>query len=257
MTARHIRITSCKCSQSALVLASVALCNCSNDKTPTGPEGLITISGKVRNIDTGEFGVGVRVSLYGTAYDDVAPVGTDGVYSIQVPAHSKLLLYTDDFNPANDVWFPFLNCDVPTLNVDQISQADRTTWPIHCCPNTHAPQPGSVTVWDNYLQNADDQINGNIFATSSSANSGGIITISIKGCKSGAPDPDLHDSMSVSTNSLTWGPYECPVRKGMISNVWVLDIDGVTNKEWKEFALCRGFNVANGAAPNPYRRSYP
>jgi len=292
--------------------------SCSDDDNdPVGPQ-LITISGKVRNVDTGEFAVGVRVSLYGNlSYADGAPTGTDGAYTIQVPAGSSVVLRTDDFDPATDAWFPLLNCDVPVINVDQLSEADRNAWPIHACPQTQAPQRGAVAIWDYYLANADDQTNGDLFAATTSANSGGVLSIVHSGCDSGAQAS--YDSISVSSSSaslpiaymkagwrqdpangpdcihpstrtvtdrngwaisfgdsnatdstvvltfsdmkpgrgLTWGPYECPVREGAISMVWALSIDGVTNKAFKETAICAGLITSSGAAARPVRDATP
>lgn len=181
-----------------IVLGALVLGCSDDDENPVGPQ-MITISGTVRNIDTATPAAGVRVTLFESPYSDTRPTGTDGKYSIQVPAGSKLLLYTDDFDLGTDAWFPLINTDVPTITVDQLSAADRAAWPIHCCPQTHAPAVGSVAFWDDYLANADNQTGGDIYAAETCARSGGIVSIVFANCSSGVLG--FLDSMAVSTSS--------------------------------------------------------
>jgi hypothetical protein len=290
-------------------------CDCDDDDNPTAPNvQLVTIRGIVRDIDFGLPAAGVKVSLYADpTYADVVETGTDGRYSIQVPAGSPLVLYTDDFDPGADAWFPLINCDVPVLNVDQLPQADRDDWPIHACIHTVPGQPGSVASWDDYLANWDDPNNGDIFNAASSANSGGIIVTLNFGCDDATFAP--HDSMSISTSSaafpvaywkldhimtftgpdvfhpssrtvtdgfpvsvsfgdsnatetsalltfadmkagrnLAWQPYTCPVRKGTISLVWSLSIDGTPNKHFREVGICSGLFSGPQLATRPFGR---
>ncbi len=93
---------------------------------------------------------------------------------------------------------------MPRINVDDLSDADRAFWPIHACPQSHAPAHGSIAVWDQYLESADDQLNGDLFASQSSASSGGIIAVIVAGCEAG--DTTFYDSVRVTSDS-----PDCPM----------------------------------------------
>jgi hypothetical protein len=177
----------------AACMLAIPLASCDDNNSPP-PVDLVTVAGHVRNVDNAQLASGVRVSLYGTTYQDEVATGTDGAYSLRVPRGSKVELYTDDFDSANDTWFPLVNVDpVPTF-----ANQDIVDWPIHCCPN--APANGSVAAWNNFLQNSDDA-NGNRFVPTVCTQSGGIISIVfLEGINQLQVLPNL-DSVSVASSS--------------------------------------------------------
>jgi len=123
------------------------------------------------------------------------PTGTDGVFSLEVPKGSPLYLHTDDFDTSNDNWIPLINIDSPVV----VANSDMLDFPIHCCPQTTCKSPadslfdGSVAIWDNYLQNGD-QNNGDMFVPTSPNNSGGTIVMLMGDCPNS-------DSVSVTTSA--------------------------------------------------------
>lgn len=144
-------------------------------------DGMVTIAGKVRNVDTGEFAMGVRVRLYGTQYADEVASGSDGSYELRVPRGSRVLLYTDDFSSSNDIWFPFLNVDIKPVYADD----DILDWPIHACPwfiDAGVDTVGSVNVWTNYLADCDDTENGDIFEPHAPESARGIVSVLFLDC---------------------------------------------------------------------------
>jgi len=157
----------------AIVMLSLVLVfPACEDDSGTAVDPMVTVAGVVRNVDDGSFAQGVRVRLWNTSYADDVPTGSDGTYELKVPRGSKLLLFTDDFDAGDDVWFPLVNCDpVPVYAND-----DMLDVPIHCCPKTVSPNPGSVAIWDNYLANCDDTENGDMFEPHSSAAAKGIFS---------------------------------------------------------------------------------
>lgn len=160
----------------SLGLAALVLA-CEDDPVD---DGMVTIAGKVRNVDTGEFAAGVRVRLYGTQYADEVASGSDGSYELRVPQGSKVLLYTDDFSSSNDTWFPFLNVDIRPVHANE----DILDWPIHACPWSipGVDTVGSVTIWSNYLENCDDTENGDIFEPISPESARGIVSVLFLDC---------------------------------------------------------------------------
>ena len=264
------------------VLVCVA---CEDDSTNSGGSvELVTVAGIVRNIETVQPATGVRVRLLGTQYADEVATGTDGAFELKVPKGSKLWLVTDDFNASQDLWFPMINVDVPTL----IATGDMLDRPIHACPQ----QGGLLGGFDNYLEIHDDA-NGDIFEATSVAEAGGIVMLSFWGCEGGELVPDGY-TFSVSTEpgcpvgywdpscgdpscsilypptrtvtddvggfaygacapdftresvtytfvdtlsdrNLTWPSAEIPVKRGAVSWVWALWIDGNTRVSFKEF----------------------
>ena len=178
-----------------VLVAIVAACS-KDDNKVTGPE-LVTVSGVVRNIDTGVPAKDVRVTLLGTSYADVKPTGTDGVYSLKVPKGSTLNLLTDDYDAGhNDAWFPLINVE----GIPLVAGANMPDVPIHACPQTTCANPagpgvsGSVATWDYYLQNLD-QANGDRFVATSAATSGGIVVLLVGDCRNGT---DYSDSMTAA-----------------------------------------------------------
>lgn len=158
----------------AACVAALFVVSCSDDggNSPTGPE-LVTISGIVRNIDTGEFAVGVRVNLLDTEYKDEVATGTDGAYSLQIPKGSILYLNTEDLDASKaDQWFPMINVDLPPV----VANGDMLDWPIHACPQPTLTPTGSVATWDEYLRDYDDD-NGDLYSVSKAADSKGVFVI--------------------------------------------------------------------------------
>ncbi len=157
----------------ALLMTILVMWGCGNDdNNGSGPENnMVTIAGKVRDLESGDLAPGVKVRLFGTGYEDAVPTGSDGAYEIKVPRGVRLLLMTDDFNPADDRWIPLINVDV----VPVYANGDMLDWPIHCCPWGSDPQRGSTSIWDNYLANCDDTENGDLFEPRSTAEATGII----------------------------------------------------------------------------------
>jgi hypothetical protein len=171
-----------------LSLAPLGGCDC---KDSTGIQ-FVTIRGQVYNVDTLMPAEGVRVSLLDTGYADAVATDMNGNYVIKIPKGTVLALVTDDFNSMNDDWFPLINFDGPPVT----ATANIDNWQIHACPRTAPPQVGSVAIWDNYLANADDQSNGDLFEPPSCALSGGVISYLFVECRGGTLL--FSDSMAVS-----------------------------------------------------------
>jgi hypothetical protein len=145
-------------------------CGCPDP--PVEPSGTVQIVGQVRNVDNGRPAPGVRVTLWGHEGPTSAETDSEGNYRITVPVGATLLLHTDDFDSTNDVWFPLINAELPSLTATE----PLTDWTIHACPRSTCPEVGSVGVWDDYLEN-DDDANGDLFEPTRSADSGGILSV--------------------------------------------------------------------------------
>lgn len=145
---------------------------CSDEDNGTGPdEDLVTITGTVINVDTGEVAEGVRVSLLDTVYMDDRPTGGDGGFVLRVPRGSQLVLHTDDFEASTDEWFALINVETP----QPVAHDNISGFITHCCPNSKGEDFGSIAVWDAYLTNEDD-MNGDIFDSEISEQTDGIIS---------------------------------------------------------------------------------
>jgi len=156
----------------------VAFVACSESNAPD----LVTITGTVRNIDTAQPAPGVRVSLLDSGYADDVATGADGAYSLKVPRGSVLYLYTDDFDPTTDVWFPFVNVDVPAV----VANDNVLDFAIHSCPQTLGGT-GSVDRWASHLGTYDDA-NEDRFVPTHPASSSGVLVVNIWLWSSATPD---------------------------------------------------------------------
>jgi hypothetical protein len=154
---------------------------CSDDDDESN---MVIVTGVVRNVDNGARVAGARVTLLDTEFTTDVPTGADGAFRLEVPRGSRLILHTDDFNPAEDIWFPLLNVDNPDIIADDHIEGLA----IHTCPHTTAPQLGSVAVWDNYLQNGDEA-NGDMFEVERAIDAGGIVSILTFDSRDGAYSP--------------------------------------------------------------------
>jgi len=163
-------------------------------------DGLVTIAGRVINIDTQLPAPGVRVTLLGTGFRDEFASGTpSGDYELKVPKGSKLVFITDDYDTNEDNWVPLINIDHPNV----VANGNMLNWRIHACPRTQCGPDSStdvqnVAVWDNYLQNGD-QNNGDMFVPTSVAEAGGTIMVSIWHCI-GGQDSEV-PGFSVTSNA--------------------------------------------------------
>jgi len=160
-----------------ILLANVF--SCSNDGSDiVGSGNLVTVSGFVVNIDNATPALNAKVFLLDNEDRFSTTVDGNGLFSMEVPAGSKLLLVVDDADPAFDGptgdWYKMLNYD--PLVQKTVPAGGITNHLIHACPNPQvmgSPTLSGVAVWNNYLTNGD-AANGDFFDVTS-ANDASII----------------------------------------------------------------------------------
>ncbi|MEE9268974.1 MAG: hypothetical protein V3V49_01825 [Candidatus Krumholzibacteria bacterium] len=182
---------------------------------------MVTIAGMVIGEDTGMPTSGIRVSLLGTDFSNHVPTGTSGAYEFQVPKGSRLVLMTDDFDASQDDYVPLIHVDLPSV-VANNNMLDVLT-PILPWSRCGFDTSGIVALWDDYLQNGD-QNNGEVFVPTSTAASAGAIAIFFYNCDNGRDGPV--DGMSYTTNT-----PEFPIG--------YMNADKVYGPNWSEYLLCR------------------
>ena len=113
----------------------------------------------------------VKLIRYRYGLELSTTVDGNGLYSLQVPTGSKLLLVVDDADPAlhgpPGDYYTMLNYD--PLFQETVPAAGLENHLIHGCPNPQflgGPTLGAIAAWNNYLQNGDEA-NGDLFTVTS------------------------------------------------------------------------------------------
>ena len=161
-----------------IIAAFVVLGVGCGDDPSTSDDGMVTVTGTVRDVDSGTLAADVHVFQWGTSYKDAYPTGTDGAFELKVPRGTKLLLATDDFNPAIDEWFPMMNVDIVPI----VANDDVFDVPIDACPNVAPGAVGSLAIWERYLADCDDTENGDMFQPRHLTDAGGILASLVVSC---------------------------------------------------------------------------
>jgi hypothetical protein len=173
---------------------TVFLAGCNDDDPgPIDPEKveMVTVSGRVFDIDRAVPAVGVRIKLYGTKYEMDVPTGDDGAFLFQIPKGSEFIAHTDDFDTARDNWFPLINSEAPgRVVVDE----DTSGLLVHACPTESAHPSGSVAAWLRQLGDCEDGTRKVAPDLSSPYDSGGILVFLVDNCEDSSTD--------------TWGGYD-------------------------------------------------
>lgn len=135
--------------------------SCSTSSNVAGSGDLVTVEGVVFSIDDFSKAVGVIVYLLDNKNNYKTSTATDstGAFSLQVPAGSRFLLVTDDFDEANDNWYPLINYEeLHTATIDNALSGIG----IHACPQPAISTTGTIAALNNYLANATQ--NAGIFS---------------------------------------------------------------------------------------------